>query len=74
MNVVIVPDIFTTNPDTESPKITHTGPLTYLLDLSKETQANTKLLKILCDIGDPLHTYTHSVGPETFHEWVRLQT
>ena len=49
-------DYLTTDVEEKSTGITHTGPLSYL-DLSKETQENTELLKILSDIGAPLHSY-----------------
>ena len=55
-SLIPCPDYFTTDNEAESAELTRTGELQYL-DLSKETQANTELLKILCDIGAPLHTY-----------------
>ena len=54
--LVPCPDFLGTGSDDESLELTCSEPIAYL-DLCKETQANTELLKILCDIGAPLHTY-----------------
>ena len=54
--LVPCPDFLDTGSDDESLELTCSEPIAYL-DLCKETQANTELLKILCDIGAPLHTY-----------------
>ena len=58
------PDYLSTGAEEGSLEITRSDPLEYL-DLSKETQANTELLKILSDIGAPLHSY------RTIIEWAQ---
>ena len=54
--LVPCPDFLSTGSDEESVEITPSEPIKYL-DLTKETQANIELLKILCDMGAPLHAY-----------------